>query len=100
MKIRLNKSSRIQRIETDKAYAVAYNRKFPHFISKKHCMMIEVEKQDINDRQEWDVLIPDWMIHKNEDLKQSMRFLYDQNKLINNNTTDILWKKEKISSTE
>jgi len=88
MKIRLTKGSRYKMLDTPKAIAIGYTRKNPHFISRKHSLLV-----DVSDGV-WDIIIPDWMIHTNEDLKLDMELLWNQNKM-NDNTTDFRWKEEK-----
>lgn len=94
MKLRLNKSTRILNCETDKAFAIKFGKSDIQFVSKKHCMMIPVEQVEMFEGLKWDILIPDWMIEKNEELKNVCRYIYDFNKMNNNNTTDI-WNQEK-----
>ena len=95
MKLRLNTTFRVRNCDTAKAYAIQFSKSDMQFVSKKHCMMIPVERQEVFEGQKWDILIPDWMIEKNEDLKKVCRYIYDFNKMNLNNTTDI-WNKEKF----
>jgi hypothetical protein len=93
MILRLNSSTRCKRVESEKAYALKWRSEI-HFLPKSKCLIIDVEKKDIHDSEEWDLVIPDWLINKNDDLKSLCRLIYDSNKMNKNNTTDI-WKQEK-----
>jgi hypothetical protein len=96
MKLRLNKSTRVKRVETDKAYAIKFGKSNIEFISKRHSVMMDVEKKGMYDSQQWDIVLPDWMIKNNDELKDICKFIYDWNKMNHNNTTDI-WNPEKCS---
>ena len=94
MKLRLTKSFRVKNCETENAFAIKFRKSGLQFVSKKHCMMIPIEPQEMHEGLKWDILIPDWMIENNEELKSVCRYIYDFNKMNNNNTTDI-WNQEK-----
>lgn len=96
MKIRLDKSTRILNCETENAFAIKYGKSEIQFLSKKHCLMMPIERLEMYEGQKWDLLIPDWMIQKNEGLKEVCRFIFDFNKMNNNNSTDI-WNQENYS---
>tara|TARA_Y100000385_G_C13030358_1_gene610455 strand:- start:241 stop:717 length:477 start_codon:yes stop_codon:yes gene_type:complete len=73
VKLYLSNCSRCRNVETEKSYALKW-RDFIVHIPKSQCKMEQVEiTGDSLDR--WHCTIPNWLIEKNEDLKEIVNYL-------------------------
>ena len=63
MKLRLNKSQRVERCDTEKAFAIKYGGNQLVFLSKKYTTIDEsiIEKNGVYWSTEYNVEFPDWM---------------------------------------
>ena len=83
MKIKLNKSQRVERCDTQKAYAIQYSRHGDSmvFLSKKYTRIKEdiIEKDGLYWTTEYHVEFPQWMYeYMNDNQKQNIKLIQDQ----------------------
>jgi hypothetical protein len=74
IKLYLSPSSRCRNAETEKSYALKW-RNFIVHIPKSQCEMTTIES---NQLYRWSCTIPNWLIAKNEDLKEIVNYLNEE----------------------
>jgi len=83
MNLRLNKSQRIKRCDTEKAYAIQYS-KYGNsmlFLSKKYTTIKEdiIEKDGVYWSTEYHVEFPQWMFeYMDDNQKSTIKLIQDQ----------------------
>tara|TARA_B100001564_G_C20665219_1_gene683446 strand:+ start:3452 stop:3724 length:273 start_codon:yes stop_codon:yes gene_type:complete len=83
MKLRLNKSQRVARCDTDKAYAIKYSKYGDSmlFLSKKYTKIKEdiIEKDGLYWATEYHVEFPQWIYeYMNDNQKSTIKLLQEQ----------------------
>tara|TARA_R100000655_G_scaffold110111_1_gene167732 strand:- start:3277 stop:3525 length:249 start_codon:yes stop_codon:yes gene_type:complete len=71
----LNKSNRCEQVETSKAYALRWKKEI-HFLPKSSCKMFDV---NFNNSAKWIVEIPVWLIEKNNELREILKLIKQEN---------------------
>ena len=83
MKLRLNKSQRVERCDTQKAFSIQYSRNGDSmlFLSKKYTKIKEdiIEKDGVYWTTEYHVEFPQWMFeYMDDNQKQNIKLIQDQ----------------------